>query len=115
MSVSGPKNPPSPSVRAPTPAAAPPPAAKADPVIPSKPARAPESSFSGHTAAIDLGKTQNATAIRAQGKVVADTVMQVIGTYDKNFLLATGGRKFLTYMPITCNTTRRAKARPMSS
>jgi hypothetical protein len=91
MSVSGPKNPLTPGVRSSTPASAPPATPKADPVIRSRRAEAPASSFSGHTAAIDLGKTQNAGAIIAQGKVVADTVMKVIGTYDKSFLLATGG------------------------
>lgn len=57
------------------------------------PASDVKSTFTGHTASIDVSKTSNPAAIKAQGKVVADSVMNVIGSYGKNFLLDTDGER----------------------
>ncbi len=93
MTVRGPKNLPSTPIAKQPPAAAPPKAGATSAPAKAKGAGEVHSTFTGHTATIDLSKTTNAAAIRAQGKVVADSVMNVVGSYDKSFLLATDGLK----------------------
>ncbi|MFL5318625.1 MAG: hypothetical protein ACJ790_03145, partial [Myxococcaceae bacterium] len=44
-----------------------------------------------HSGSVEMTKDVSGPALRAQSKAVADTVMNVIGTYDKSFLLATDG------------------------
>ncbi len=93
MTVRGPKNLPPTSVRTSTPTAAPPKPAGVSAKAKAKSVSDVQSTYTGHTATIDLSKTTNAGAIRKQGAVVADSVMHVIGTYDKSFLLSTDGLK----------------------
>ena len=70
-----------------------------------------KSTFEGHTASIDVSKTSNPAAIKAQGKVVADSVMNVIGSYGKSFLLDTDGDAVFIYTPPSIHSRSVSKAR----
>jgi hypothetical protein len=71
------------------------PAAKAAPAPAAKPAQAAGVSVNGfdHTATVDVLRDAKLSPAAQGGKRVAETVMQVIGTYDKQLLLDTDGVK----------------------
>lgn len=52
-----------------------------------------QSAFASHTATVDVVTDEKLSRAAAGGKRVADAVMQVIGSYDKTFLLDTDGLK----------------------